>query len=243
MVGLLNEAAADLLFPGLDPVGRRMTVGESPVEVVGLVGNTLNQGIDADPFPEVFASLRQIQGANQLFLLVRTSLEPESLLPAIRSEIREMDPDQPVYAIRTADEALVQATAPRRIAANVLIVFAGFALILAAVGIFSVVSFSVADRTREIGLRVALGAAAGEVRWLMVRQALVPVVVGAAFGLAGAVAVGQAIEGFLFGVGGADAGELATGPAGEHAGPREGAQGGVAPVTPCPRTERALNIR
>jgi len=95
--------------------------------------------------------------------------------------------------------------APRRIAANVLIVFAGFALMLAVVGIFSVVSFSVADRTREIGVRVALGAEGDQVRWLMVRQALVPVVVGAVFGLAGAVAVGRAIEGFLFGVSGTDA--------------------------------------
>jgi ABC-type antimicrobial peptide transport system permease subunit len=204
-VGVLNEAAADLLFPGTDALGRRMLVGEQPVEVVGVVANTRNQGIDVDPFPEVFASLRQIPGANQLFLLVRTSLDAESLLPAIRAEIREMDPDQPVYAIRTADVVLAQATAPRRIAANVLIVFAGFALVLAVVGIFSVVSFSVADRTREIGVRVALGAEGDQVRWLMVRQALVPVVVGAVFGLAGAVAVGRAIEGFLFGVSGTDA--------------------------------------
>jgi putative ABC transport system permease protein len=205
LVGVLNEAAADLLFPGTDALGRRMLVGEQPVEVVGVVANTRNQGIDVDPFPEVFASLRQIPGANQLFLLVRTSLDAESLLPAIRTEIREMDPDQPVYAIRTADVVLAQATAPRRIAANVLIVFAGFALVLAVVGIFSVVSFSVADRTREIGVRVALGAEGDQVRWLMVRQALVPVVVGAVFGLAGAVAVGRAIEGFLFGVSGTDA--------------------------------------
>ena len=204
-VAVINEAAADLLFPGVDPLGRRVTVVDEPLEVVGIVADTRNLGVDADPFPEVFASLGQVTLANQLFVLVRTAVEPASLLPAIRSEIREMDPDQPVYAIRTADVALAQATAPRRIAANVLMVFAGFALILAAVGIFSVVSFSVADRTREIGLRVALGAAGGEVRWLMVRQALVPVVVGALFGLVGAVAVGRAIEGFLFGVSGTDA--------------------------------------
>jgi len=205
LVGVVNEAAAALVFPGVDPVGRRVIVGDSAVEVVGVVANTHNRGIDVDPFPELFVSMRQISGANQLFLLVRTGLEPEGVLPAIRAEIRAMDPDQPVYAIRTAAEALAQQTAPRRIAANVLIVFAGFALILAGVGIFAVVSFSVADRTREIGVRVALGAAGGEVRWLMVRQALVPVAVGSVFGLAGAVAVGRAIEGFLFGVSGTDA--------------------------------------
>lgn len=206
LVGIVNRAAADLLFPGEDPVGREMVVGgENRVRVVGVVGNTLNQGIDQEPFPEVFANHFQVEGwSNQLFLLVRTQLEPMSLLPAIRGEVREMDADQPVYAIRTADQLLVQSTAPRRIAANVLTIFAGFALILAAVGIFAVVSFSVGERTREIGLRVALGAGAGDVRWLMVRQALVPVLVGALAGATGAVAMGKAMEGLLFQVSGTD---------------------------------------
>jgi putative ABC transport system permease protein len=212
LVGVLNEAAVDLLFPeGADPVGQRIVVQGDAVEVVGVAADALNQGIDAPTFPEVFANHRQVSGwSNQLFVLVRTAGDPLSVLPAVRAAVREIDPDQPVYAIRRADEALAQATGPRRIAANVLTVFAGFALLLAAVGIFSVVSFTVADRTREIGLRVALGAAGDQVRWLMVRQALVPVLIGAAVGLAGAVALGRAIEGLLFEVGGTDAGTLAS---------------------------------
>ena len=95
-------------------------------------------------------------------------------------------------------------TAPRRIAAGVLSVFAGFALLLAAVGIFSVVSFAVGERTKEIGLRVALGAERGSVRSLMVRQALVPVALGAMLGLAGAIALGRVMTGLLFGVSGTD---------------------------------------
>ncbi|MGD8601168.1 MAG: ADOP family duplicated permease [Gemmatimonadota bacterium] len=211
LVGVLNEAAVDLLFPdGADPVGQHVVVQGDPVEVVGVSANTLNQGIDEEPYPEVFADQRQVPGwSNQLFVLVRTTVAPMSVLPAVRAEVRALDADQPVYAIRTAAETLAQATAPRRVAANVLSVFAAFALLLAAVGIFSVVSFTVADRTREIGLRVALGAAADQVRWLMVRQALVPVVVGAAIGLGGAIAAGQAIEGLLFGVGGTDPATLA----------------------------------
>ncbi len=206
MVAVVNEAAAGLLFPGADAVGRQIVVAGDSARIVGVVANTLNRGVDNPPFPEVYADHRQVPGwANQLFVLVRTELDPKSLLPAIRSEIRDMDPDQPVYAIRTADEALAQDTAPRRIAADVLMVFAAFALVLAVVGISSVVSFAVADRTREIGLRVALGAASDHVRWLMVRQALVPVATGAAVGLVGAVAVGKAIQGFLFGVSGTDA--------------------------------------
>jgi putative ABC transport system permease protein len=209
MVAVLNEAAANLLFPGTGAVGQRIVVEGDPLDVIGVVGNTLNQGIDSAPFPEVFANHRQVPGwSNQLFVLVRASVDPTSVLPAVRAEIRELDPDQPVYAIRTADEALAQATAPRRIAANVLAVFAGFALILAAVGIFSVVSFTVADRTREIGLRVALGAEGDQVQWLMVKQALVPVIIGAVFGLGGAIALGKAIEGLLFEVSGTDLGTL-----------------------------------
>ena len=99
---------------------------------------------------------------------------------------------------------LVLSTAPRRIAAGVLSVFAAFALILAAVGIFSVVSFAVGERTREIGLRIALGAEGGSVRSLMVRQALVPVAVGGVVGLAGAMALGRVMTGLLFGVSGTD---------------------------------------
>lgn len=205
MVGVLNEAAANLLFAGADPVGQRILVQGDPLEVVGVVGDALNQGIESAPFPEVFANHRQVPGwSNQLFVLVRTSVDPMSVLPAIRSEIRDMDPDQPLYAIQAASEALVPATAPRRVAANVLTIFAGFALILAVVGIFSVVSFSVADRTREIGLRVALGAGGSQVRWLMVRQALVPVVIGALVGLGASIALGRAIEGLLFEVSGTD---------------------------------------
>jgi putative ABC transport system permease protein len=205
LVAVINQAAADRLFPGADPLGRNVFVGDAPLRVVGVAGNARNRGIDEAPFPEVFAGHRQLPGnSNQLFLLVRTSVEPRSVLPAIRAEVRAMDPDQPVYAIRSAEEALTQATGARRIAANVLVIFAAFALVLAAVGIFAVVSFTVSDRTREIGLRVALGAAGAEVRWLMVRQALVPVAAGSLAGLAGAVLVGRAMEGFLFQVSGTD---------------------------------------
>lgn len=205
MVGVLNQAAAELLFPGTDPVGQHAVIEGDPVEIVGVVANARNQGVDNPTFPEVFADQRQVPGwSNQLFVLVRTSIDPMSVLPAIRAEVRAMDPDQPVYAIRTAAQAFEEATAPRRIAARALTVFALFALLLAAVGVFSVVSFSVADRTREIGLRVALGAEARQVHWLMVRQALAPVVAGALLGLAGSLALGTAIQGLLFEVSGTD---------------------------------------
>ena len=205
MVTVVNESASRLLFPGEDPIGRQILLGDAPLEVVGVVGDARNQGVNQPPFPEVFANYRQLPGAtNQLFLLVRTAVEPLSVLPGIREQVREMDADQPVYAIRTADELIAASTASERIAANALSIFAAFALILAAVGIFAVVSFSVAERTREIGLRVALGAESASVRWLMVRQALTPVIWGGVVGLVGAVGVGMALEDLLFQVRGTD---------------------------------------
>jgi putative ABC transport system permease protein len=209
LVTVINQAAGDLLFAGRDPIGSRIRVGadgDDPwFEVVGVVGNTTNQGIAQVSAPEVFANHRQVPGwSNQMFLLVRTAVEPLSIIPQVREVVRALDPDQPVYRIRTVGDVLALDTAPRRIAARVLSVFAGFALLLAAVGIFSVVSFAVGERTKEIGLRVALGAERGSVRSLMVRQALVPVALGAMLGLAGAIALGRVMTGLLFGVSGTD---------------------------------------
>lgn len=207
MVAVLNEAAAALLFPGEEALGGRVRTGpEDPwIEVVGIVGNTLNQGLDAPTSPEVFASHRQVPGwSNQLFVLVRTQGEPRSVLPAVREQIRALDADQPVYGIRTVEEALAAGTASHRIAASALGGFALFALLLAAIGIYSVVSSSVGQRTREIGLRMALGADAPRLRRLVVRQALAPVVAGAAVGLAVALGLGRLLDGLLFQVTGKD---------------------------------------
>ena len=209
LVTVINGAAADLLFPESDPIGSRIRVGadedDTWFEVVGVVGNTINRGIDQTTAPEVFANHRQVPYlSNQMLLLVRTEVEPLSIIPAVRETVRAMDQDQPIYSVRTVSDVLVLSTAPRRIAAGVLSVFAVFALILAAVGIFSVVSFAVGERTREIGLRVALGAEGRQVRSLMVRQALVPVALGAAVGLVGAVALGKVMTGLLFGISGTD---------------------------------------
>jgi ABC-type antimicrobial peptide transport system permease subunit len=145
-----------------------------------------------------------------MFLLVRTGVEPLGVIPAVRDVVRALDADQPIYRVRTVSDVLVLSTAPRRIAARILSVFAAFALTLAAVGIFGVVSFAVGERTREIGLRVALGAEGGQVRSLMVRQAMVPVAIGAVLGLMGAVALGRVMTGLLFGVSGTDPTTLAA---------------------------------
>ena len=115
-----------------------------------------------------------------------------------------MDTDQPVYAIRTIDETYQQGVAPMRATALFLSIFAGFALVLASVGIYSVVSFTVSERTHEIGVRVALGPDQARVRSLVVRQALPPVVFGAAVGVAAAISVSGALQRLLYDVTGSD---------------------------------------
>lgn len=209
-VVVVNETLARRYFGGVDVVGRRLKVGgpdeEAPWwEVVGVVGDTRNRGLDQDPFPEVFAPHAQLGGIqNQLFLVARATVDPRSLLPAVRAAVAEMDADQPVYAVRTVEEAFSDAVRTRTTLTFFLTAFGLFALLLAAVGVYAVVSGSVSERTREIGVRVALGADAGRVRGLVVRQALVPVALGALAGLAVVVPLGGGLGRFLYRVSGTD---------------------------------------
>jgi putative ABC transport system permease protein len=210
MAVVVNEAIVQRYFGGENPVGSRLKVGgpndETPwFDIVGVVGTTRNRGLDQDPYPEVFALHAQLGGdQNQLYLTLRTEVEAQSVLPAVRRTVAEMDPDQPIYAIQTIEEAFASASSSRRVVTLLLTLFGVFALVLAAVGIYSVVSFTVGERTQEIGLRVALGADAGRVRGLVVRQALLPVLVGAVVGTGLAIPLGMALEDMLFEVGSVD---------------------------------------
>jgi putative ABC transport system permease protein len=205
LVVVINDVLARRYFAGSDPVGQRIRIGDRTIEIVGVVGTVKNVGLDRPAEPEIFASVRQSAGMdNQLFLIVRSAVEPRDLLPAIRREVRAMDAEQPIYAIQTVAEAFAAASGPRRAATMMLTTFATFALILAAVGIYGVVSYSVSERTREIGLRMALGAQRSQVRTFVVRQAMLPVLIGGALGLAGAIALGRVMAGILFEVSGND---------------------------------------
>ncbi len=210
LVAVVNDALAQAYFSDESPVGKRFTIGPPGsdgrvLEIVGVVANTRNLGLGSDPAPEFFYSVRQAAGTNnQLFLIVRTDVEPSSVLEAIRAEVAAIDPGQPIYAIRTLDEAFAGQFAPQRFALAMLTAFAALALTLAAVGIYGVVSYAVADRTREIGVRMALGAGRTEVRRLMVRQALLPVAIGLGIGLGLAIVVGMGMTSVLYEVSGTD---------------------------------------
>lgn len=209
-VAVIDETMARRYFPGEDPIGRRIRIGGPDsgaplMEIVGIVGATQNRGLDVPPEPELYVSSLQADGLwNQLFLLVRTRVDARSVLPAVRAQVREIDPEQPVYLIRTLEGAFAQSQFTRRLSTRTLIVFGLFALILAAVGIYGVVAFAVTQRTREIGVRMALGAREAQVRGLMIKQALVPVAAGALVGLGGALALGRVMSGLLFRVGAHD---------------------------------------
>ena len=208
-VAVINESAARRFFPGGDPVGRRFHIGGPEaerewIEVVGVVADSRNRGLDVLPQPEIFGSTHQVPGGNQFFLLVKTGGEPRGLLPSIQQTVAAMDPDQPIYAIRTLEEAIGASMAPKRIATLALSFFAAFALLLASLGIYSVVAFGVAERTREIGIRMALGAEGGAVRSLVIRQALTPVFIGAVVGVGLAFALRGFLQSLLFGIAGHD---------------------------------------
>ena len=202
-VAVVNRAAADRFFAGMDAVGRRLRIGGPGdggtwIEVVGVVEETRNRGLDTRPGPEIYGSTHQIPAGNQFFILIRAENDPRSLLPAVRRTVAAMDPDQPIYAVRTMDEVLSGSIAPRRIAALALAFFSAFALLLASMGIYSVVAFGVAERRREMGLRLALGAEAAQVRRLVVRQALLPVLVGGVAGLGLAFGLQGFLQSLLF---------------------------------------------
>lgn len=200
-VVVISRAAADRWFPEGDALGRRLRIDDEGdwLQVVGVVGDTRNVGVDAQPEPEIFVSTQQLLGPwNQLFLLVSTMADANAMLPAVRAEVAAMDPEQPVYMVRTVAEAFAQEQTQRRVATTTLTFFGAFALLLAALGIYAVSAYSVSQRTREIGLRMALGASRGSVLSLVVRQSLLPVVIGAAAGLVGALLVGSVLRDMLF---------------------------------------------
>lgn len=205
-VALLNETAARRFFNGRSPIGERIFLGDTAsgveVQVVGVTADVRNRGLDAPVAAEVFIPARQqqVEWNNQFFLLVRTAGDPMRALPAIREQLKAMDPDQPVYSISTVERELGDALLKRRAAMAFLLTFAVISLMLACVGIYGLVSYAVNERVREIGIRMALGALAGDVRRLVLRQVMIIVGVGALAGLLLSVAAAGSMRALVFGV-------------------------------------------
>jgi putative ABC transport system permease protein len=212
-VAVINDAAARRFFGGSNPVGKRIALGEPEpgaptrwIEIVGVTNDVRNHGLDEPTAPEVFIPVRQQDAAwnNQLFLVIRAREDALALLPEARRTIATLDPEQPVYAIRTLEDAFADSISQRKAAMVLLSVFAGIALVLAAVGIYGLMSYMVNERRHEIGIRMALGAAARDVLVLVVRETGLLVAIGVGLGVVGALALGRALGRIAFEVGGSD---------------------------------------
>ncbi len=202
LVALVNEAAARRYWGDQDPVGKRIRYGSNKnpwITIVGVVGNVRHFGLSTEFWPEVYRPQFQapIAATN---LVVRTAGDPLAAASAVRTAVREIDPKQPVADIRSMDEVLSDSTFVNRLMAVLLGSFAVLALLLAGVGLYGVISYAVTQRSHEIGIRVALGAARGHVLRMVVGHGMLLTGAGLAIGMAAAYALAQFLRTFLFGV-------------------------------------------
>jgi putative ABC transport system permease protein len=208
MVAVINEPLARRIFPGEDPLGKHLTVWRDekfPREIVGVVGEAKSQSLDSDSELQVYVPERQDAIWGGMSLVVRSKGEPEALTQAVRGEVRALDRNQPVYDVKTLAQVFADSTAYRRLAALLMAGFACVALLLACVGLYGVVSYSVARRTHEIGIRMALGARPRDVLRLVLRQGGALVLAGLCLGVAAAFAATRALTSMLYEVSATDA--------------------------------------
>ena len=215
-VAVIDETLARVYWPGEDPIGKRFRLGlfddSDPrpwVTVVGIVGNVRNSGLHVEPRPQVYVPLAQTSFSGQSFVL-RAQRDPRSLIQEARATVFAVDRDQPVAQVRTLEQVVSQSVAARRFNMVLLGAFAGLALLLAAVGIYGITAYSVAQRTREMGLRMALGARPGNVLGLVLREAGLLALIGLGAGLALAFAATRVMASLLFGVGTTDPATFAS---------------------------------
>jgi putative ABC transport system permease protein len=196
---LINETLARRYFAGEEPLGKVIVNPHGKAEVVGVVGDVHHYGLDAEPRPELYAPLRQ--GVfNGMTLVARTTLDPERFASDLRRTIRDLDSDQAIYDMSTMEQAMARWVFLPRFSMTLLTAFASAALALAAVGIYGVIAYSVSQRSKEMGLRMALGAGRQDLLGLVVGGSLRFVVPGMALGLLLSAALARLLSGQLFGV-------------------------------------------
>ena len=196
---VINETMARRYFPNESPLGRVIQNPHGKSQVVGVVGDVHNQGLANDPKKQVYLPLRQSPTAG-MALVARTERDAASFGNAIQRAIWEVDPAQPIYELSTMDQILARAVFLPRLSTTLLAMFALAALLLAALGIYGVLSYSVSQRTREIGLRMALGASGGNTVAMIVRSSVAMVAFGGVIGFLAAVVLARSMAGILYGV-------------------------------------------
>ena len=203
-VVLVNETLARRWWPAGDAVGKRMRTGsvDQPgpwMTVAGVVGDVRQYGLDQEQKTQFYRTERQV-ALHPMSLVLRAQGDPEALASALRGAVQSIDPDQPIYNVRSMDSLLATTLAPRRLSLLLLATFAVTALVLAGVGIYGVLAYSVTQRTHEIGIRMALGARRADVLVMVLRQGLRLVLAGAALGVAAAFGLTRLMSSLLFGV-------------------------------------------
>jgi predicted permease len=201
---VVNEAFAQKYFPGEDVIGKRIEPGAAEYgktslhEIVGVVANAKQVALSADPDPIYYFPYKQLSWFVGTIVL-RTAVPPMDVTAAVRAALTELDREVPMYKVRTGDDLASMAIAGPRFLMSLMASFAGIALLLTVAGLYGVLSYAVARRRREIGLRIAVGAGRREVIGLVLRQALRLVVIGLGIGLAGAIVGGRLLESALYG--------------------------------------------
>ena len=199
---LVNESFVRTYLPGEKVVGRELPVFDRPSEVIGIVGDVRHAGLDAEPQPEVYVSHRHSETVRSMgvFMVIRTSGDPTAVVPALRAAVKSVDPNVPLDSVMTMEARLSASVARPRFYAMLLVAFATLALTLASVGVYGILSYSVSQRRREIGVRMAVGAEARDVLRLVLGQGAGAVAVGLVLGLGAAAVAARALSGLLFGV-------------------------------------------
>ncbi len=202
-VVLVNEAAARRYWPGEDAVGKRIAVFQggfhTGATVVGIVGDVRFSTIDSAASPDAYIPYQQ-SPQSRMMIYLRTATKPEALIPQVRAVIRELSPSYPPYDVRTLADRVSVASTQARLSASLLAMFAAIALALAVIGIYGVMSFAVSQRSREIGIRMALGADRASVLRLVIGEGITLALTGAAIGLALALMLSRLISSMLYGV-------------------------------------------
>ena len=210
---IVNENLAQRFWPNQDPIGKRLERGDTEPwrNVVGVVRDTKQFSVDMEPPISIYHSHEQFP-IGTMFVVVRSSADAGTLTSSITKEIRALDPELPAFEFRTMDQRLSDALSRRRFSTFLLGVFATVALILAAIGLYGVLAYSVTQRTQEIGIRMALGAQPGRIMMTVVRSSLVLSVVGVVIGLAGAFVLTRLLSSLLYGVSATDTTTFVTPP-------------------------------
>jgi putative ABC transport system permease protein len=208
-VAVIDDEFVRRYWPNQDPLGKRITFGPPAgaadtssrewIDVVGVVGHTKHEGLDAEARLQVYLPYRQ-SPIPFMTIAARTAGDPADYANQMRRAVQSIDPDQPIANLRTMDELIGQSVGQRRLSMLLLSLFSGIALVLASVGIYGLMSYSVAQRSRELGVRIALGAARSDVLRLVLRQGMSLALMGIVIGVGAAFGLTRLIESQLYGV-------------------------------------------